>query len=349
MLHIGMGKTGTSSIQSLLRRNRRRLREAGTLLYPRTPGRARHARLSLSVRPTERLGNLPAWRRLGHPDPEQFREDFRRRLIVEVEESGLSRVLFSDEGLYGLQDQSLSELAGLLARIGRNVRVVVYLRRQDDHVVSHYQQVVKVGETRRLTERIQQTDYSNTHDYYARLRSWTRLTDAGLLVVRRFEPEKFVEGSLYQDFFEAAAIPVRADELTQVRARNESLDAESVEFLRIVNLLRQEHHPATAALPRRNDPMVRRLADVSTGPVLTAPDAQLDEVMSRWAASNQAVARELINDGDPLFRMPRRTRNTTTRQHLDPARLDAIMALLELPEQVHGPLRARAEREAMVR
>jgi hypothetical protein len=343
-----MGKTGTSSIQGLMSRNRSHLRETGTLLYPRTPGRARHARLSLSVRPTEKLGRLPAWRRLGEPDPEQFREGFQHRLLREIEEAALSRVLFSDEGLYGLPDQSLSDLAGLVARIGEHVRVVVYLRRQDDHLVSHYQQVVKVRETRRLVERIQQTDYSRTHDYHARLRSWSRLLDPELLVVRRFEPEMFVEGSLYQDFFEAAAIPVRADGLTQVGSRNESLDAEAVEFLRLVNLLRQEGHPAAEALPPRNDPMVPRLADGSNGPVLTAPDALLDQVMSRWEGSNKAVAHEFIKDGDPMFRMPRRTRNTTSDQHLDPARLDALIGLLELPEQVHAPLRALAEREAAV-
>ena len=349
MLHIGMGKTGTSSIQSLLRRNRSRLREAGTLLYPRTPGRARHARLSLSVRPTEKLGRLPAWRRLGQPDPQQFRDGFQRRLLREIEEAGLPRVLFSDEGLYGLPDQSLSELAGLVARIGSNVRVVVYLRRQDDHLVSHYQQVVKVGETRRLTERILQVDYSRTHDYYARLRSWSRLVDPELLVVRRFEPEHFVERSLYQDFFDAAGVPVRADGLAQVGSRNQSLDAEAVEILRLVNLLRKEDPPGAEALPRRNDAMIPRLADVSGGPVLTAPGALLDQVMSRWENSNKAVADELIHDGDPLFRVPRKSRNTTTEQHLDPARLDALIALLELPEQVHAPLRTLAEREAKVR
>lgn len=349
MLHIGMGKTGTSSIQGLLSRNRKRLREAGTVLYPRTPGRARHARLGLSVRPTEKLGKLPAWRRLGEPDPERFRTVFRRRLLREIEEAGLSRVLFSDEGLYGLPDESLSDLAGLLARIGSQVRLVVYLRRQDDHLVSHYQQVVKVRETRRLTERIQQTDYARTHDYHARLRSWSRLVAPQSFVVRRFEPEMFVEGSLYQDFFEAAAIPVRADGLTQVGPRNESLDAEAVEFLRLVNLLRREHHPAAEALPRQNDPMVPRLADASSGPVLTAPGSLLDRVMSRWEGSNEAVAQEFVNDGDPLFRMPRRTHNTTAEQYLDPDRLDALIDLVELPDQVRGPLRVLAEREARYR
>lgn len=340
-----MGKTGTSSIQALLRRNRQRLAEIG-ILYPRTPGRARHVRLSLSLKPADRLEGLPGWKRLGETDPATFRERFRRRLLREIGDAGLPRVLFSDEGLYGLPDESLSDLARCTRRNGDKVRVVVYLRRQDDHLVSHYQQVVKVRETRRLTERIRQVDYSRTHDYYARLSSWRRFAEPDALVVRRFEPPGFVDGSLYQDFFEAAAIPVRADALEPVEApRNESLDAEAVELLRIVNLLRRED-PSASALPSDNHDLVRRLGEVAQGPTLTAPDSVLDEYMAGWEASNLAVARELLGDDDALFRVPRRTDNTTTEQRLDPGRLDHFIELLELPEQTHRPLRELVEREA---
>src|SRR5215471_11213896 len=49
VLHVGMRKTGTSSIQFFLRDNREPLASRG-VLYPTTPGRARHYRLSLSVK-----------------------------------------------------------------------------------------------------------------------------------------------------------------------------------------------------------------------------------------------------------------------------------------------------------
>jgi hypothetical protein len=346
VLHIGMGKTGTSSIQNFLHRNRARLADAG-VLYPRTPGRARHVRLSLSVQPEERLGGLPAWRRLGANDPKAFRQTFRHRLSREIHKAGLARVLFSDEGLYGLPDEALRNLSRFVGGIADGLRVVVYLRRQEDHLVSHYQQVVKVGETRRLTERIQQADYSKIHDYHARLRSWQRLMEPDAFIVRRFEPDEFVEGSIYQDFFEAAAIPARADVFEQVGSRNESLDARAVEFLRIANLLRKAD-PAGRLLPSGNA-MVPRLADAADGPTLTAPDSVLDEFMARWEASNKAVARDFLDDDEPLFRTPRKTRNTTTDQYLDPTRLEYYITLLDLPEQTHAPLRALVEREAKAR
>jgi hypothetical protein len=343
VLHIGTGKTGTSSIQVFMHRNREGLADRG-VLYPRSPGRTRHVRLSLSVRADETLSDLPGWRRLGLTSPQDFRRKFHRRLFREIDNSGLAQVVFSDEGLYALPDEAMRNLTRLVEQRAGRLRVVAYLRRQDDHLVSHYQQWVKRGETERLVDRVQQGAYSRIHDYAARLRPWRHLIEPTELVVRRFERDSFVDGSLHQDFLDAAHIDVRADDFEQVEPRNESLDADAVEFLRIVNVLRQAD---PSLLGVDNHAMIRPLASVSDGPVLTAPDSVLDEYMSQWEESNRAVAREFLGDeSGQLFRSPRRTRHTTTEQRLDPARIDTFVSLLELPAQVHAPLRRLAEREA---
>jgi hypothetical protein len=341
---MGSGKTGTSSIQHFLHRNRSRLAELGHL-YPQTPGRTRHTRLGLFIQPDDALDDIPSWHRQKASTAEEFRRRFRRRLFREINQSGLSRVLMSDEALYGSPQQALRRLRRFTDRIAGSLRLVVYLRRQDDHLVSRYQQVVKVGETRRLDERIQQVNLSDTYDYHARLRMWERLLGPTELVVRRFERSSFVDGSLYQDFFQAVGIDARAGEMEQVEPVNESLDAESVEFLRILNLFQMEDE--AAALVPVGRPMVARLAAASTGPTLTLPAVILDEFMARWEQSSRLVARDML--GDPtgqLFTTPRKTRNTTTEQHLDPSRLDHFLAVSEVPEQVHAPLRALVEREA---
>ena len=185
---------------------------------------------------------------------------------------------------------------------------------------------------------------SSLYGYYARLRRLKRLLAPNEFVVRRFEPDCFVDGSLYEDFFRAARIDVSVNALTQVPNRNMSLDAESVEFLRLLNLYRVESEAASVGLID-NRRLARRLAETSTGPVLTMPAPFLDEFMARWEESNRRVAREILGDeSGQLFHMPRKTRNTTTEQHLDPARLDHFLALAEIPEQIHAPLRALAER-----
>jgi hypothetical protein len=349
VLHIGSGKTGTSSIQFFLHQNRERLAELGCL-YPQSPGRRRHARVSLFVQPESALDNRHSWGRQRTDSPRDFRKAFRRKLFKEINESGLSRVLLSDEALFGSPDAALERLRRFTDRVCRSLRLVAYLRRQDDHLVSRYQQAVKTGETKRLVERTRQLTLSRTYDYYARIRLWQRLLDPAEFVVRRFERESFVDGSLYQDFLDAAGVDARVDALEPVRSMNESLDAEAVEFLRILNIFRKEYPEMAASLPTYNRPFFGRLAAASTGPTLTMPGPVLDEFMAQWEESNRRVAVEILGDEDgQLFRAPRKTRNTTTEQHLDPTRIGHFRTVLDLPEQMQAALLDVAEREAKAR
>ena len=121
----------------------------------------------------------------------------------------------------------------------RSVRVVVYLRRQDDHACSRYQQVVKrSGEIRRLAERVEEMDLSEVYDYHSRLVAWRDLMRPDELIVRRFERRPLPQRVALRDFVDAAGIGI--DPRTSGPTRNESLDAESVEFLRLFKSYRRD-------------------------------------------------------------------------------------------------------------
>jgi hypothetical protein len=343
VLHAGSGKTGTSTIQAFCDRNRERLLAHG-VLYPRTPGAVRHGRLGLSVRSDEELAASPHWARQPWADPAEFRREFRRDLTEEIRDAGAPTVLFSDEAFFAAtSDPGLGRLRRLLDELAEGVRVVVYLRRQDDHLVSRYQQLVKTGEVRRLAAWAID-DFSRIYDYDATLRRLERLLAPATLVVRRFERGRFTDGSLLQDFLDAAGVPLRADDLQQVPARNESLDAESVEFLRLLNLHRVQTTDAEVGLVD-NRRLVRRLVQMSSGPTLSLPETVLDHVMERWEQPNRAVARRCFGD-EELFTEPRRTAGTTAEQRLDPSRLDRFLSLDGVPPRWHASLRRLAEEAA---
>jgi hypothetical protein len=345
VLHIGSGKTGTSSLQLLLGRNRSFLAQQGVLV-PRTPGPRRHYRLGLYARPDAQLTKQPAWHRQRFTSPADFRADFERQFSSELDQVRLPRVLMSDEALFGVWPAGLPRLRAFVDRFAGSVRLVVYLRRQDEHLSSHYQQVVKTGELRRLSDRVARADYSGTYDYFARLRAWRAGMRPDAFVVRRYDPSCFDEGSLYQDFLNAAAIDARATDLKSVQSVNHSLSAEATEFLRILNLFNVEENGARpGSIDNRR--VVDGLHGRSSGPTLTLPPPELDRFMSRWEEGNRAVAREFL--GDPtgvLFGSPRRGGHTTTEQRLDPGRLDYFLAPLDPTERMRGALRRLAEREA---
>lgn len=343
VLHVGMGKSGTSSVQFFLRDNREALAQHG-VLFPRSAGGARHGQLSLYAKTPEEMVRSPEWARRREADPARFRRGLRRRLSAEIEKSGLPRVLLTDEVLFGASPESLRRLRRLLGPSSKSLRVVVYLRRQDDHLVSRYQQGVKTGRVLRIEDWAQE-DMSRLYDYDARLRAHRRLLAPDDLVVRRFEPPRFSAGSLLQDFFDAAGLDIPLEGLQPVADRNVSLDAETVEFLRLLNLHRVEAEGAVPGVMDNRD-VVARLATGSEGPVLTLPAAFLDRFMEQWEDTNRRVAAEYFGTRDPLFTVPRKTSGTTTEQRLDPARLDHYFEVSGLPEALRAPLRRLAEREA---
>jgi len=343
VLHIGSGKTGTSTIQRMLRRNPEALRAAG-FHYPRTPGRARHTQLGLFVRPDDELVCHPDWLTGEYGEPAAFRSDFRKRLDREIARSGAGGVVFSDEGLFSAGDRTIGRMRRLTRRLGGRARLVVYLRRQDDHLISRYQQVVKMGEVTPLATWMQQ-DWVGTYDYHLRLKSWQEL-EPDAFVVRRFERERMVNGSLVSDFLDAADIALDEAGLTHADARNESLGAEAIELLRILNLYRVKHEGERPGLFGNHHHVVR-LREVETGPVLTLPAAELDRFMASWETSNSRVAREFFDDASgELFRAERKEAGTTTEQRLDPARIDHYFELLEIPEEQHDAIRRIAKRES---
>jgi hypothetical protein len=354
VVHVGMGKTGTSSIQHFLRANEEALAEHG-VLYPRSPGGRRHIRLGLFITPdaefagsrvARRQSQDPAWREQILASPAAFREAFEAALADEIDASGLSRVLMSDEAVFGSSEGSMRLLGDFARRHGAALRLVCYLRRQDDHVISRYQQAVKWGEVRRIAERTAELELSPTYDYDERLDAWSRLAEPADLVVRRFERDRFHGGSLTHDFLEAAGVavdPAALDE--EPPTLNESLDAESVEFLRILNLHRVRRQGAEVGMIN-NRKLVRRLASEPGGPTLTLPEPVLDRFMARWEDGNRRVARRWFGEDGDLFAAPRKSDGTTSDQRLDPARVDHFLEISELPERLHTPLRRLAEREA---
>ena len=344
ILHIGTGKTGTTTIQSALARSRERLAQDGTL-YPRAFGNMRHLRFGFFVMPDAQLVRSPEWLRAGNEgkDPEELRRTVRRRWRRELTPD-VRRVLISDEGLYRRNAATIDGVRAFTDRLGGSVRVIAYLRPQDEHVASNYQQVVKGGEIARLEAWVE-TDLAHTYDYHRHLVRWRDHLAPDEFVVRRFDPSSFVGGSLIDDFMDTAGLSLTAADLTAVERKNESLSAEAVEVLRILNVFRVEHRGARSGLIVNQD-LVERLRTLP-GPTLVLRDDLRDRFLARWAESNQRLAAEFFDEpAGPLFPAPRAVPGTTTEQRLDPARLDHFLALLDVPEADHDPIRRIAEREA---
>jgi hypothetical protein len=297
-LHIGVEKTGTTSIQSFLAANRTALRAEGRL-YPIVPGAVGHLGLVAFALDDDRLDGTRKARNLATPAQfADFRDEFVRALVAEIAGGGVSEIILSSE-LLSSRIRSQSEFARLKVLcdgIARNTKVVVYLRNQVDFLVSRYTTVIQSGGREEF--RMGATALA---DYAALLERWATVFGRENMVVRRFEPADFVDGDLLADF--AASIGLENTKLVPVPRYNESLDAESLIFLRAIN--RRTPRRLAERMGALRSAAVAILQQRHGGTKFVISQELASRIEARFRTSNERVAAEYFGSRfQPLFSPP---------------------------------------------
>ena len=218
VLHVGMGKTGTSTLQAELTARHRQLARQG-VCYP-VVGRSRNqSALNCLIRPVDRVP-----RQFRTPDRREpaamraFGESFWADLRRIVERSGADVTVISSEHFFYLDADELSRLGDLLADQFSEIRVVAYVRSPADYYVAVTQQRVRASHEivppasyripiRRCLERHRQ--------------------QFGDIVVRTYERTALVGEDIVDDFASVAmpGVSLRRSKLGDV---NVSLSAEAM-------------------------------------------------------------------------------------------------------------------------
>lgn len=139
LLHAGMGKTGSSALQTAFVQNRDLLASSG-VLYPPHPS----DEVARSGGVTSGNGTrLRRWLAPRGDVPARQGDRLRARLLEELDTPGMHTLLYSSEFLYLALPERLEELRRHLERHDAHLQVVVYVRNVAEHALSSYSQVVK--------------------------------------------------------------------------------------------------------------------------------------------------------------------------------------------------------------
>ena len=148
ILHIGTFKTGSTSIQAFLGDNAALLARQG-VYFPHSPGRPNHHGLAVYALSGRMTTGLIRYLELEDADRrETSRTEVAAALNAELSELPIviSTVIFSSEHLCGLQTvEEIERLRQLLAPHFSEIGILVYLRRQDQRIISDYTQKVRDG------------------------------------------------------------------------------------------------------------------------------------------------------------------------------------------------------------
>lgn len=229
-LHVGMHKTGTTYIQDFLFKNRYNLLEKEGVLYPITKyhplGQQRLAyAFNDAVNP-----HLPKDAATENID---VFEELKSLLNAEPHNT----LIISSENI------SPSGNTGVIKKIkrffeGYNIKIILYVRRQDKFIQSLYREHVKLpnSETKKFV------DFKSPYplDYNQVIGSWERLFGRSNVIVKSYDLLLQSQGGLLEDFLNT--IGVSGVYPGPDKKSNEALPNIALELIRSANNIDLEHH-----------------------------------------------------------------------------------------------------------
>ncbi|MGV8987414.1 MAG: hypothetical protein ACOH2H_14170 [Cypionkella sp.] len=259
-LHIGSHKTGTSTLQVTLRENE-------ALLFGRGLGVARvapwpHVHPFLGF--VDRNEIFPAGYKVNDP------EAFASFLGGQKAEHALAS---SENFSFFFQQSAVDDLAAALKPLFDEIRIVVYLRRQDRHAVSHHQEGAKPDRSpegllwgHSLNALPDPTPQQRLYlDYNHRIAMWEKAFGSDNLSVRVFDRTLLNNGDIVSDML--SLIGVADDGLVRLPDRNVSLGRLQAKVGHIANEVLGDDRVTQRlldALPASDDRMIPSAAAART-------------------------------------------------------------------------------------
>ncbi|MFN6483331.1 MULTISPECIES: hypothetical protein [unclassified Nostoc] len=198
-LHIGMPKTGTSSLQKILFNNRNKLLKNG-YLYPMSGIRNNAKEVE-----DRYCHNLLALFFLDFKEKNDLLSQFStwEGLKTEIDSINPKNVIISAEAFtfYDVfyKSETIAKVKNLLKDY--EIKIVIYFRKQDDFLESCYRYMVNIG-----ASRIGIKDFFNEFkymfNYYQILENWADIFGYKNIIVRRFD-KKNLKNNNFDDFLQA--------------------------------------------------------------------------------------------------------------------------------------------------
>ncbi len=248
ILHIGLGKVGSTSIQKFLEQNEAVLFERGFITLNRAEeDLARQMAMAEGSANTHRYF-VTKTRIVSEEAFQENQRSFWKRLEVFLApHKATHQVVASCEYLHSCcnTEEKAKRLQENLSTLFSDVQIVIYCRNQVDLVRSYYAQNVKGSskitdtyESAAFAEKLK--DESWYFDYWQNFSMWENVFGVGKVQVRLAQPDTLKSGNLIEDFVATAGLPMTADELVAKTAIavNKSPQYRNVQLLRLNNWLR---------------------------------------------------------------------------------------------------------------
>lgn len=233
LLHLGMAKTGTTSLQETLGRNRKKLKSLG-VIYPSVKPYNHSFKFQVLFKDSPQ--DSFHYKQLAPDSDEQWQKelDLLRRQWVDTFTSFDEGVcVISAENLPGMKEKEIERLLNFVQPHFDRISAIVYVREPRESLRSHWEQDVKESLGELSGEALLQRAKSRLS--YGFLDRWSAVLGRDKMTVRPFDADKFHGGSLLADFFHYGDLGDYPELNIQERQSNQSLGPEGASFLQAFN------------------------------------------------------------------------------------------------------------------
>ncbi len=294
-LHIGTPKTATTAIQRFCMDNREAFHSYG---YDYPMFEVEYANTGKWRNGHFLLGNMNQASWDFAADEKICRENFEQ---IQEKFEVYDNIILSDEGVWNhgfkcsgmCWDQIQKELAKNLF----TVKIVVYLRRQDEFVYSWWNQIVKAGlrKTSVITweEMIKRLPVVQL-DYYKTLEKIAGIVGKENIIVRRYDRSRFSEGLIQKDFIQTIGLKFSEEYQIREEVSNVSLTKNCSEIKRILNGLPD--------LDQKSNDLFRMwlrefsLQSRENRNSSMMSEQEFQEFMAEYKEGNRRIAREYLGE-----------------------------------------------------
>lgn len=302
LLHIGMEKTGTTSIQAMFAANRGVLVRQGWF-YSTAMGRENHERLVVYARDDDTSDNQRKRALARGLTLAEFRAQTEALLAEEARAHPGHSLILSNEHLQS-RLTTLAEKQRLLQLLrsvcSGEIRVLLYLRRQDLAATSlHGTRLLSGGKADpgRILPALQPgSAMAYFFDYERIVAEYVEAFGAGAVAVRVFEKDRLQGGDVRADILDWIGLPQPAA-LTWGPRRNESVSRAAQFFMARMNQVNPTFH-GTQPNPLRGKVDKRAIRLFAGGEGFRPARADAEAFYERFRAGN---ARLFASLGQPGF------------------------------------------------
>jgi len=307
VVHIGTEKTGTTTIQEFLYRNRKML-EGKRVGFLQSPGPKNNRKLATYCLNDNRKDDHIIRLQIETPEKRAaWKKEFIAEFSREVEELAgkVDHVIISSEHFHSRlrSDDEVQRLHDLLSGFFTEISILVYFRRQDLVAISQNSTIIKGGGLGDIAEDIRSgkiTADSDYYNYFELLEKWTRIFGKANIHPRIFEKDRLVGGDLLSDFIISTKVLDPSWNYIIPDNKNVSLSTEGLAILKAFNVAFANWTSKPQLKESLRIRLIEKLESHYEGYDLSLTEQEARNFYDLFRESNRKLAEQWFN-GAPVF------------------------------------------------